>query len=264
MGSSRRVVGGKRQASNRWKADGQEPGRTWTTLCPAARLVMAAGGDKSAGSTDQEPSMSSDPKPPPTVEDPKAPLWQRVHLWQIQSVRDLMMLAAIVGLIWVGYLLSIVTVPLLVALGLAYLVEPLVQWLSQRVPWLGRRGAVLSLMGILGLVLALVLILTVPLVVGQATQLMKNSDRYLDRARAFVADKHLPVWVQDGLGTLADFLPMGRAPSHGDGTKEGAAKEKKEGEEKKDETAEKAEQKGEREQQAEKEPEEQAPFPAIP
>jgi len=149
----------------------------------------------------------SEERTPPKVDDPKAQPWQRVHLWQIQSVRDLMMIGTFVGLIYLGYILSVITVPLLVALGLAYIVDPLVGWLTQRLPWLGRRGAVLSIMGILGLVVALALIITVPMVVKQTNQLMKNSDKYVEQARHFVADKNLPPWVQEGLGTLADFLP---------------------------------------------------------
>ncbi len=150
--------------------------------------------------------MSAAPKPP-TTDDPRAPHWQRLHLWQIQAVRDLMLLGALVGLLYLGFLLSVITVPLLVALGLAYLVDPLVHLLMTRVPWLGRRGAVLSIMGLLGALLAVVLIITVPMMVRQANQLVKNSDRYVQQARAFVADKNLPGWVQDGLGTIADFLP---------------------------------------------------------
>ena len=151
--------------------------------------------------------MSADPKPPPHADDPKAPTWQRVHVWQIQSVRDLLLVGAAVGLVYLGYVLSIITVPLLVALGLAYLVEPLVAWLTARVPRLGRQGAVLSIMGLLGCVATLALILTVPTVVRQATQLMKNSDTYIERARAFVVGEHWPEWMQESFGTLTELIP---------------------------------------------------------
>src|SRR5437773_1399244 len=55
---------------------------------------------------------------------------QRLHLLQIQPVRDLLVILLVVGLFWVGYILRPVTIPLLVALGLAYLVEPLVRRLT--------------------------------------------------------------------------------------------------------------------------------------
>ncbi|MBX9735460.1 MAG: AI-2E family transporter [Phycisphaerales bacterium] len=65
---------------------------------------------------------ASTPRPPaPTGID-----WRTLHIWQIQPLRDIMLIAAVLGVAYLGYLLSIVTVPLLLALLLAYLVEPVV------------------------------------------------------------------------------------------------------------------------------------------
>jgi predicted PurR-regulated permease PerM len=58
--------------------------------------------------------------------------WQRLHLWQIQPVRDGILIASLIGLVYLGSILSVVTVPLLLALLLAYLFEPLVRWLTKR------------------------------------------------------------------------------------------------------------------------------------
>jgi predicted PurR-regulated permease PerM len=55
-----------------------------------------------------------------------------LHLWQIQPLRDVMIVVAILGLLWLGYRLSIVTVPILLALLLAYLFEPVVRWATKR------------------------------------------------------------------------------------------------------------------------------------
>ena len=49
------------------------------------------------------------------------------HLWQIQPIRDLIWILVLIALMWLGYAMRSVTVPLLVALGLAYLIEPLVK-----------------------------------------------------------------------------------------------------------------------------------------
>src|SRR4029434_10057930 len=62
---------------------------------------------------------------------PSPPL-ARLHVWQIQAVRDLLVIGFIIALIWAGYAMRAVTVPLLVALLLAYLFEPLVAWATQR------------------------------------------------------------------------------------------------------------------------------------
>lgn len=57
--------------------------------------------------------------------------WRTLHIWQIQPVRDILLLGAIFGLIYLGYILSVVTVPILLAMALAYLVEPLVRLLTR-------------------------------------------------------------------------------------------------------------------------------------
>jgi predicted PurR-regulated permease PerM len=53
--------------------------------------------------------------------------WPHLHLWQIQPLRDLLVLAGVFGILYLGYVLSIVTVPILLALTLAYLFEPVVR-----------------------------------------------------------------------------------------------------------------------------------------
>ncbi|MCC6227890.1 MAG: AI-2E family transporter [Phycisphaerales bacterium] len=57
--------------------------------------------------------------------------WTNRHIWQIQPVRDGLMLLGVLWLVYLGYLLSVVTVPLLLAITLAYLFEPLVRKLTK-------------------------------------------------------------------------------------------------------------------------------------
>lgn len=91
--------------------------------------------------------------------------WRRLHLWQLQPVRDLLILAALVGLVYLGYVLRLVTVPLLLALLLAYLVEPIVR---KAASWRGRNGKrLISRAGVVGAIIALgVLGVLVPLGIG--------------------------------------------------------------------------------------------------
>ena len=58
--------------------------------------------------------------------------FDRKHLWEIQAIRDVLLIAGALSLLWLGYALSSITIPLLMALLLAYLVEPLVEGLGQR------------------------------------------------------------------------------------------------------------------------------------
>lgn len=74
--------------------------------------------------------------------------WMERHLWQIQPIRDLMVASAIFLLLYIGYVVRSVTTPILLALLLAYLFEPLVRWMVKRVDWLTREmaaGAILVL-----------------------------------------------------------------------------------------------------------------------
>ena len=88
------------------------------------------------------------------------------HLWQIQPIRDVAWIIVAVFLVWLGYALRSVTVPLLVALLLAYLFEPVIS-LLQRYFHFPRPLAVGSVLAVGGVVLVLVIVLTVPLVIGQ-------------------------------------------------------------------------------------------------
>jgi predicted PurR-regulated permease PerM len=97
----------------------------------------------------------------------------RLHLWQIQGVRDVLVVAAVVGVLWLGYALRFVTVPLLVALGLAYLVEPLVQSMCRRLR-MSRPAAVGGILATFGVGLVVLMLVTVPLLVSQTTSLMQN------------------------------------------------------------------------------------------
>jgi len=58
--------------------------------------------------------------------------WRDLHLWQIQPVRDVLFVVGVLGLLWLGSTISLVTVPLLLAVLLAYLFEPVVRVLVRQ------------------------------------------------------------------------------------------------------------------------------------
>lgn len=58
--------------------------------------------------------------------------WRRLHLWQIQPLRDALVFAAVIGIVYLGYHLSLVTIPILLAMLLAYLFEPLIKAMTRR------------------------------------------------------------------------------------------------------------------------------------
>ncbi len=87
--------------------------------------------------------------------------WRSLHIWQIQPVRDILMFAAIFGIIYLGYLLSIVTVPILLALTLAYLVEPIVRMLTRH-----GRGPLTRPLAAATIIILTVVVIAVPLTLG--------------------------------------------------------------------------------------------------
>lgn len=109
----------------------------------------------------------TEPNPPqrdasaPEPGSPSAPSsnWRHMHIWHIQPVRDVLAIAAILGLVYLGYAASLATVPLLLAMSLAYLLEPLVQR-ATRNRAVSRPGAAIGI-----ILLALVAVL-VPLTLG--------------------------------------------------------------------------------------------------
>ncbi|MGQ0627803.1 MAG: AI-2E family transporter [Phycisphaerales bacterium] len=94
--------------------------------------------------------------------------WARMHLWQIQPVRDLLILVAILGILYLGKVLSLVTVPLLLALLLAYLFEPLVQRIL-KVRWISRQGAAVAI------IFSAVLVVVVPVILGSGFAVVQGA-----------------------------------------------------------------------------------------
>lgn len=101
-----------------------------------------------------KPDESMLPTPPPPVDD-----WRTRHLWEIQPVRDGLVVASILGVLYLGSVLSFVTVPLLLAMALAYLFEPVVRRLT-------RRGLVGRAPVAFGIIVVAALAVGVPVVVG--------------------------------------------------------------------------------------------------
>lgn len=101
------------------------------------------------------------------------PDWWGLHLWQIQPIRDVLLIAGVVLLVQAGYALRIVTIPILVAMLVAYLFEPPVERLT-RIRWVSRQGATLLI------IFSAAVIVVAPLTVGlgfaavQTTQLARS------------------------------------------------------------------------------------------
>jgi predicted PurR-regulated permease PerM len=85
------------------------------------------------------------PEPPATPTADARPDWARLHLWQIQPIRDILVGLVILALFWLGQAISVVTVPVLLAVLLAYLFEPVIRILITRAK-LTRQSAVAAML----------------------------------------------------------------------------------------------------------------------
>ena len=97
----------------------------------------------------------------------------RLHLWEIQGVRDVLVIVAMCALVYVGYWMRSVTVPLLIALALAYLFEPVVQRLC-KFRGITRHGAVLIILLTVGVGVTFLVTFTVPIAIGQTVNLINR------------------------------------------------------------------------------------------
>lgn len=109
------------------------------------------------------------------------------HLWEFQWVRDLFYLSAIVTIVIAAYTTRAIMLPLLIALALAYIVNPLLTFSSQRwrIPRLATTVIVMLAMTIalLGFVLWIV-----PSLTTQAGQLLDKLTEYV----SWLIDKIAP------------------------------------------------------------------------
>ncbi len=97
-----------------------------------------------------------------------------MHLWQFQPVRDVLVVLSVVGLFSLGYALRTVTVPMLLALLLAYLVEPIVKWITAKYERVSRPVAAGGLIAVIAIAVVAPVTLGVVFGLGQAVQAIDN------------------------------------------------------------------------------------------
>lgn len=163
----------------------------------------------------QEPTSvakSADIQSPELADRPR---WASVHIWQIQWVRDLVVIAAIIAVVYVGYLIRVVTVPLLLGLLLAYLFEPVVRWLRGR-RICSRQFAAIGIIALAALVIVLPVTLGSTFAVAQGARAVRDIAGNLTRVQKSVAapsDDELRSAVPKGAWReIRDFLVEQPAP----------------------------------------------------
>jgi len=127
----------------------------------------------------------------------------RLHLWQIQAVRDVLFVAALLGLLYLGYAIRAVTVPLLIALLLAYLFEPLIIRLCRH-PRITRVRAISGLLTAGGLLVAILIAVIAPLAVSQVSRLYHDLRSGQTAYQAVKLGEHVPRIFEDDYERLVE------------------------------------------------------------
>ena len=131
--------------------------------------------------------------------------FDRKHLWEIQAIRDVLLIAGGLSVLWLGHALSSITIPLLVALLLSYLVEPLVEGLGQR--GVSRSRAAAWFVAVFGVLVVGLLALVLPLIVGQTLRLVDDVESGDMQRRVLRVESILPERAAPPLQRLALLLP---------------------------------------------------------
>jgi predicted PurR-regulated permease PerM len=134
------------------------------------------------------------------------------RLWQYRAVKDALWIGGGLGLVVLGAQLSLVTVPLLMGLMLAYLIEPLLAWLCARHRRLTRGRALALVVAAVLLVAAGAVALVVPPTVRQAVEFSHNVPHHLATARTWTTAPARPAWLRERIAPLTNLLP-GAAPA---------------------------------------------------
>ena len=115
---------------------------------------------------------------PPSKSSRKENRVKGPHLWEIQAVRDIFLMLAVAGTITILYVLRGIFVPLVVAFGLAYLVNPLITSVEKR--WHVPRSVSLTVVvGVFTVSTAAFIAWLGPLLAQQAQTLATKAPAYI-------------------------------------------------------------------------------------
>jgi predicted PurR-regulated permease PerM len=137
----------------------------------------------------------------------------KLHLWQIQWVRDLALIVLVVCGVWIGYAMRDITIPLLVALLLAYLFEPLISYLANNPKFpLGRIPVISGILTLIIVGVLAVLAFTVPMVISQTTSLVDDVQNGTLRDKLEqLNEKYAPKDAKDEINQTLSYLPNSKS-----------------------------------------------------
>jgi predicted PurR-regulated permease PerM len=151
------------------------------------------------------------------------PPWNRLHLWQIQLVKDAVVVVALLACAYLAYRLRSIVIPMFLGLFIAGLIEPAV---ARGMSWHRSitRARVVIASAVLGLLaFAGLLMIAVPPAVSQGRQLARELPGYLREAVALSERPFVPAVVREQVAALRDaVLPRLDSQLSGPSTTDGA------------------------------------------
>lgn len=121
--------------------------------------------------------------------------WSNRHLWQITPLQDVFWFALAISLMWLGYVLRGVFIPMLIAFAGAYTVEPWLSKLEDR--WRFRRSIVISC-GLVAVAVAVVIAVALlgPQVATQIEELIEKTPAYIETLATKLEGRINPNWLK--------------------------------------------------------------------
>ncbi|MBA3710612.1 MAG: AI-2E family transporter [Planctomycetes bacterium] len=137
--------------------------------------------------------------------------WHRVHLWQVQIIRDLIVLSALAVLLWLAYRLRGITIPLVLGLLLADLFEPTVVRAKRLHPIITRARMVVTSAALMLVTIACAIAVAVPPVVEQTRQLIRDAPGYVEKAVRLSEKPFVPALIREQIAAVHDALAPTKA-----------------------------------------------------
>lgn len=145
--------------------------------------------------------------------------WANRHIWELRPVRDLFWIAAVAALFWFGYYLQSVFLPVLIALGLAYIFNPIIDFAEFRFR-MSRPLTISLLFVVLLIVITIALVILVPILIDQVANLVSSIRGYVEALRsqdeesfltpiltdieAFIQENQIEERIREQLQTIPD------------------------------------------------------------
>ncbi len=113
-----------------------------------------------------------------TTDNSRQPNWSDRHLWQVKPLQDLFWIGFAVSILWFGYHIRGVMIPILIGAGLAYIVNPVLIMAEEK--WDLPRPVPISVILIsLSLAVIVSMLVVFPLILDEVHTLVKKTPNYL-------------------------------------------------------------------------------------